>query len=79
MPGTRLTTGALWLQRYRKADKQLRYVIDVATPVVGKPDRVLEQLPRRLGSLYDEAAWLPDAASLQYDPGTSAARTGSGI
>ena len=119
----------------RKADKQLRYVIDVATPVVGKParrlgrqakklqdllgeyqdaavtrpvvqglgsaasakghpastyylvdaleqvrtDRALEKLPRRLSSLYDEAAWLPDAASLQYDPGTSATRTGCGI
>jgi CHAD domain-containing protein len=117
----------------RKADKLLRYVIDVATPVVGKParrlgrqakklqdllgdyqdavvtrpvlhqlgsaasakghptstyylvdaleqvrtDRVLEKLPRRLNSLYDEAAWLPDVASLQYDPRKSAARTRS--
>ena len=123
------------LHEARKADKRLRYVIEVAAPVVGKParrlgrqakklqdllgdyqdavvtrpvlhqlgyaasakghptstyylvdaleqvrtDRVLEKLPRRLGSLYDEAGWLPDAASLQYDPGTSAARAGSGI
>lgn len=122
------------LHEARKADKQLRYVIDVATPVVGKParrlgrqakklqdllgdyqdaivtrpllqelgsaasdkghptstyylvdaleqvrtDRVLEKLPHRLRSLYDAAAWLPNAASLQYDPRTSAARTGSG-
>ena len=113
------------LHEARKADKQLRYVIEVAAPVVGKParrlgrqakklqdllgdyqdavvtrpllqelgsaasanghptstyylvdaleqvrtDRVLEKLPRRLSSLYDEAAWLPNAAALQYDPG----------
>ena len=117
----------------RNADKQLRYVIEVAAPVLGKParrlgrqakklqdllgdyqdavvtrpllhelgsaaaanghpistyylvdaleqvrtDRVLEKLPRRLSRLYDAAAWLPNAAALQYDPRMSAAWTGS--
>ncbi len=121
------------LHEARKADKQLRYVIEVAAPVVGKParrlgrqakklqdllgdyqdavvtrpllqelgsaasanghptstyylvdalervrtDHVLEKLPRRLGRLYAEAAWLPNATALQYDPGTSGAWTGS--
>ena len=118
----------------RNADKQLRYVTEVAAPVLGKParrlgrqakklqdllgdyqdavvtrpllhelgaaaaangrpistyylvdaleqvriDRVLEKLPHRLSKLYTEAAWLPNAAALRYDPRTSAARTGSG-
>ena len=117
----------------RNADKRLRYVIEVAAPVLGKParrlgrqakklqdllgeyqdavvtrpllhelgaaaaanghpistyylvdaleqvrtDRVLEKLPHRLSRLYDAAAWLPNAAALQYDPRTSAAWTGS--
>jgi CHAD domain-containing protein len=122
------------LHEARKADKQLRYVTEVAAPVLGKParrlgrqakklqdllgdyqdavvtrpllrelgsaaaahghpistyylvdalervrtDRVLEKLPRRLSKLYAAAAWLPNAAALQYDPETSAARTESG-
>ena len=52
------------------------YLVDALEQV--RTDRVLEMLPRRLSSLYNEAAWLPNAASLQYDPGTPAARTGGG-
>ena len=52
------------------------YLVDALEQV--RTDRVLEKLPRRLSRLYDEAAWLPNAAALQYDPRTSAAWTGSG-
>ena len=117
----------------RNADKRLRYVIEVAAPVLGdqarrlsrqarklqdllgeyqgavvtrpllhdlgaaaaanghpistyylvdaleqvRTDRVLEKLPHRLSRLYDAAAWLPNAAALQYDPRMSATWTGS--
>ena len=117
----------------RNADKRLRYVIEVAAPVLGdqarrlgrqakklqdllgeyqgavvtrpllrelgaaaaanghaistyylvdaleqvRTDRVLEKLPRRLSRLYDAAAWLPNAAALQYDPRMSATWIGS--
>ena len=52
------------------------YLVDALEQV--RIDRVLEKLPHRLSKLYTEAAWLPNAAALRYDPQTSAAWTGSG-
>ena len=52
------------------------YLVDALEQV--RIDRVLEKLPHRLSKLYTEAAWLPNAAALRYDPRTSTARTRSG-
>ena len=51
------------------------YLVDALEQV--RTDRVLEKLPHRLSRLYDAAAWLPNAAALQYDPRMSATWTGS--
>ena len=51
------------------------YLVDALEQV--RIDRVLKKLPHRLSKIYTEAAWLPTAAALRYDPRTSPARTGS--